>query len=41
LMLGKGRMIDKPVAMDLSLCKTFPAHFFPIEIGWREFLRAE
>eukprot|EP00940_MAST-03C_sp_MAST-3C-sp2_P001351 g1351.t1 len=38
LMLGNGNMIAKPVALDLSLCETFPAHFFPIDMEWREFM---
>eukprot|EP00939_MAST-03C_sp_MAST-3C-sp1_P003784 g3784.t1 len=40
LMLGGGRMLSDPVALDMPLCETFPAHFFPIEMEWRGFMRS-
>ena len=32
------RMIAPPIAMDLALCRSFPAHFVDIEMEWRSYM---
>ena len=31
-------MIAPPIAMDLALCRSFPAHFVDIEMEWRGYM---
>lgn len=35
LMLARGKMRAAPVGLDIRVCRSFPAHFYDVEMPWR------